>query len=29
VLAWGAFLVFLFDWFGWQGVHGSFHHFSL
>ena len=29
VLAWGVFVVFLLDWFGWDGVHGSFHHFSL
>jgi hypothetical protein len=29
VIAWGAFLVFLFDWFGWHGVHGSIQHFSL
>ena len=28
VIAWGAFLVFLFDWFGWHGVHSSFHHWS-
>jgi hypothetical protein len=28
VIAWGAFLVFLFDWFGWDGVHGSFHNWS-
>ena len=25
VIAWGAFLVFLFEWFGWHGVTGSFH----
>ena len=29
MLAWGVFVVFLFDWFGWHGVHGSFEHFSL
>jgi hypothetical protein len=29
VIAWGAFLVFLFDWFGWHGVHNSISHFSL
>lgn len=28
VIAWGTFLVFLFDWFGWHGVHGSFQHWS-
>jgi hypothetical protein len=28
VIAWGAFLVFLFEWFGWHGVTGSFHHWS-
>jgi hypothetical protein len=28
VIAWGAFLVFLFQWFGWLGVTGSFHNWS-
>jgi hypothetical protein len=28
VIAWGTFLVFLFDWFGWHGVHGSFQNWS-
>jgi hypothetical protein len=28
VLAWAAFLVFLFEWWGWNGVNGSFHHWS-
>jgi hypothetical protein len=28
VIAWGVFLVFLFEWFGWHGVTGSFHHWS-
>jgi hypothetical protein len=28
VLAWAAFLVFLFEWWGWNGVHGSFRHWS-
>ncbi len=28
VIAWGAFLVFLFEWFGWHGVSGSFQHWS-
>jgi hypothetical protein len=28
VIAWGAFLVFLFEWFGWHGVRGSFHDWS-
>jgi hypothetical protein len=28
VLAWAAFVVFLFEWFGWHGVHGSFGHWS-
>ena len=28
VIAWGAFLVFLFDWFGWHGFHSSIHHWS-
>ena len=28
VLAWAAFLVFLFEWWGWHGVHGSFKHWS-
>jgi hypothetical protein len=29
VIAWATFLVFLFEWFGWNGVNGSFKHFSL
>jgi hypothetical protein len=29
VIAWAAFLVFLFDWFGWHGIHASLQHFSL
>jgi hypothetical protein len=29
VIAWGAFLAFLFQWFGWDGVTGSIKHFSL
>jgi hypothetical protein len=29
VLAWAAFLVYLFEWFGWHGVNGSIQHFSL
>jgi hypothetical protein len=28
VIAWAAFLVFLFEWWGWNGVHGSFRHWS-
>jgi hypothetical protein len=28
VLAWAAFLVFLFQWWGWHGVNGSFKHWS-
>jgi hypothetical protein len=28
VIAWGAFLVFLFEWFGWHGVSGSLQHWS-
>jgi hypothetical protein len=28
VIAWAAFLVFLFEWWGWNGVHGSFGHWS-
>jgi hypothetical protein len=28
VLAWAAFLVFLFQWWGWHGVNGSFEHWS-
>ena len=28
VIAWGAFLVFLFQWFGWHGVTGSFDNWS-
>jgi len=28
VIAWGPFLVFLFDWFGWHGFHSSIHHWS-
>jgi hypothetical protein len=28
VLAWGVFIVFLFQWFGWNGVNGSFSHWS-
>jgi hypothetical protein len=29
VIAWGAFIVFLFEWWGWDGVNGSLKHFSL
>jgi hypothetical protein len=29
VIAWAAFIVFLFEWFGWHGVNGSIEHFSL
>jgi hypothetical protein len=28
VIAWATFLVFLFEWWGWNGVHGSFGHWS-
>ncbi|HZT84346.1 MAG TPA: hypothetical protein VE984_02855 [Gaiellaceae bacterium] len=28
VLAWAVFLVLLFEWWGWNGVHGSFKHWS-
>jgi len=28
VIAWGTFIVFLFEWWGWNGVHGSFKHWS-
>lgn len=28
VIAWGVFLVFLFEWWGWNGVKGSFAHWS-
>ncbi len=28
VLAWAAFLVFLFEWWGWHGLHGPFKHWS-
>jgi hypothetical protein len=28
VIAWGVFIVFLFEWFGWNGVNGSFSHWS-
>jgi hypothetical protein len=28
VIAWAVFLVFLFEWWGWNGVHGSFGHWS-
>ncbi|MFL5961169.1 MAG: hypothetical protein ACJ75G_13015 [Gaiellaceae bacterium] len=28
VIAWAAFLVFLFEWWGWNGVNGSFSHWS-
>lgn len=29
VLAWAAFLFFLFEWWGWTGIHGSIKDFSL
>jgi hypothetical protein len=28
VIAWAVFLVFLFEWWGWNGIHGSFKHWS-
>lgn len=28
VIAWGLFVLFLFEWFGWNGVHGSFDRWS-
>jgi hypothetical protein len=28
LIAWGAFIALLFLWFGWDGVTGSFHHWS-
>ena len=28
VIAWAAFILFLFDWWGWNGVHSSFTHWS-
>jgi hypothetical protein len=28
VIAWGAFVVFLFEWFGWNGVNASLSHWS-
>src|SRR5207244_146142 len=28
VIAWGTFIVFLFEWWGWNGVNGSFKHWS-
>ena len=28
VIAWAVFIVFLFEWFGWHGVRGSFQHWS-
>jgi hypothetical protein len=28
VIAWAVFLVLLFEWWGWHGVNGSFHHWS-
>ena len=28
VIAWGAFVLFVFEWFGWNGVHASLSHWS-
>lgn len=28
VIAWGVFVALLFEWWGWNGVHGSFEHWS-